>query len=110
MVAYARSVTAATYDAHGIDVSPAQVSLARAAGWPTKHAPDGPLADRLISLFAVVSRDTKPGDQLLDHRARWWLAAAAQAGLRPAPVPGRSRLSPLRLVAFRRADKQENRP
>jgi len=44
------------------------------------------------------------------HRARWWLAAAAQAGLRPVPCPGSGRLPPLRLLAFRRAGEQENRP
>jgi SAM-dependent methyltransferase len=36
------------------------------------------------------------------HRARWWRAVSASAGLRPVPCPSRAGRSTLRLLAFRR--------
>jgi SAM-dependent methyltransferase len=39
------------------------------------------------------------------HRFRWWLAAAASAGLSPVRTPGRAARSPLRLLVFRRMTK-----
>jgi len=39
---------------------------AKAVTWPAKYAPDGPLADRLASLSAAVSRYTQAGDRVLD--------------------------------------------
>lgn len=41
------------------------------------------------------------------HTARWWLATAEQAGLRPLPHPQDGR-SPLRLLAFRRPGARES--
>jgi len=38
----------------------------KAADWPAKYRPDGPLVDRLNSLLAAVSRYTRPGDCVLD--------------------------------------------
>src|SRR5260370_41620217 len=59
---------------------------AKAAGWAAKYATDGPLAGRLASLSAAVSRHTQAGDRVLDlgcgtgELAR----ALAAAGLRVA--------------------------
>jgi SAM-dependent methyltransferase len=59
---------------------------AKATGWAAKYAPDGPLAGRLESLSAAVSRFARPGDTVLDlgcgtgNLAR----ALAEAGLRVA--------------------------
>ena len=39
---------------------------AKAVTWPAKYAPDGPLADRLASLSAAVSRYAQAGDRVLD--------------------------------------------
>ena len=39
---------------------------AKAATWPAKYAPDGPLAGRLASLSAAVSRYAQAGDRVLD--------------------------------------------
>jgi SAM-dependent methyltransferase len=39
---------------------------AKAAGWPAKYAPDGPLAGRLARLAAAVGRAAQPGDRVLD--------------------------------------------
>jgi len=39
---------------------------AKAVTWPAKYAPDGPLADRLTSLSAAVSRYAQAGDRVLD--------------------------------------------
>jgi SAM-dependent methyltransferase len=39
---------------------------AKAAGWPAKYAPGGPLTGRLTNLSAVVSRFAGPGDRVLD--------------------------------------------
>ena len=39
---------------------------AKAAGWPAKYAPDGPLAVRLTRLAAAVGRAARPGDRVLD--------------------------------------------
>ncbi len=39
---------------------------AKAAGWPAKYAPDGPLAGRLAWLAAVVGQATQAGDRVLD--------------------------------------------
>jgi SAM-dependent methyltransferase len=39
---------------------------AKAAGWPAKYAPGGPLTGRLTKLSAAVSRFTRPGDRVLD--------------------------------------------
>jgi SAM-dependent methyltransferase len=39
---------------------------AKAVTWPAKYAPDGPLADRLTSLSAAVSRYAQTGDRVLD--------------------------------------------
>ena len=39
---------------------------AKAAGWAAKYAPDGPLAGRLASLSAAVSRYAQAGDRVLD--------------------------------------------
>ena len=39
---------------------------AKAGTWPDKYGPDGPLADRLASLSAAVSRHALPGGRVLD--------------------------------------------
>jgi SAM-dependent methyltransferase len=39
---------------------------AKAAGWAAKYTPDGPLAGRLASLSAAVSRYARAGDRVLD--------------------------------------------
>jgi SAM-dependent methyltransferase len=39
---------------------------AKAVTWPLKYAPDGPLAGRLASLSAAVSRNSQAGDRVLD--------------------------------------------
>ena len=39
---------------------------AKAVTWPAKYAPDGPLAGRLASLSAAVSRYAQAGDRVLD--------------------------------------------
>jgi SAM-dependent methyltransferase len=39
---------------------------AKAATWPAKYAPDGPLVGRLASLSAAVSRYAQAGDRVLD--------------------------------------------
>jgi SAM-dependent methyltransferase len=39
---------------------------AKAAGWQAKYAPGGPLAGRLASLSAAVSRFARAGDRVLD--------------------------------------------
>jgi SAM-dependent methyltransferase len=39
---------------------------AEAAGWAAKYTPDGPLAGRLVSLSAAVSRHAQAGDRVLD--------------------------------------------
>jgi SAM-dependent methyltransferase len=38
----------------------------KAAGWPGKYGPGGPLSGRLDLLSAVVGRHAKPGDRVLD--------------------------------------------
>jgi SAM-dependent methyltransferase len=40
------------------------------------------------------------------HRVRWWRAASASVGLRPAPCPSRAGPSSLRLLAFNRDGAQ----
>jgi SAM-dependent methyltransferase len=39
---------------------------AKAAGWPGKYGPDGPLSGRLALLSAAVGRHTQVGDRVLD--------------------------------------------
>jgi 2-polyprenyl-3-methyl-5-hydroxy-6-metoxy-1,4-benzoquinol methylase len=39
---------------------------AKAAGWPAKYAPEGPLAVRLARLAVAVGRAARPGDGVLD--------------------------------------------
>jgi SAM-dependent methyltransferase len=39
---------------------------AKAGDWPAKYSPDGPLADRLARLSAVVGRHAWAGDRVLD--------------------------------------------
>jgi SAM-dependent methyltransferase len=39
---------------------------AKAAGWPGKYGPGGPLSGRLALLSAAVGRHARPGDRVLD--------------------------------------------
>ena len=55
---------------------------AKAVNWPAKYAPDGPLAGRLASLSAAVSRYAQAGDRVLT----WGAAPGNSPG--PWRLPG----------------------
>jgi SAM-dependent methyltransferase len=56
----------ATLDAPDAGLEVMRLFDAKAAGWPGKYRPGGPLSGRLALLSAAVGRHAKPGDRVLD--------------------------------------------
>ena len=69
--------------------------LARVAGTPS----GGDLRSRWHEYQAYLRESRQR------HCLRWWLAASGSAGLDPVPFPADGACSPLRLLAFKRADE-----